>query len=137
VAQPGNEGRASPVAVRCGIHQTLAAGSPAVAADHAGGGAGLVEEDQRRPVHEPLPNDASRGSGQIRPLLLGCPQALFLYVRSSLRSVDQIVVSETAGAPSALSSHLSSTSAYLGNRGHDGRRELLQDRILTIQHRSL
>ena len=44
------------------------AGSPAVAADHVGGGAGLVEEDQRRPVHEPLPNDA-------RPRLRADPAA--------------------------------------------------------------
>jgi hypothetical protein len=62
------------MAMRCCIDQALAAWAPAMAADHVGAGAGLVEEHERDWIHEPLPDPPVLAVlGHVRPVLFGCP----------------------------------------------------------------
>ena len=81
-SQSGNQGGQLPVTMRDGGPQPQAARTPAIAARHVRGGPGLVDEDQaigierRRAADEHAP-----GLGDIRAVLLGRVQALFLSVR--------------------------------------------------------
>ncbi len=51
-------------------------------AGHVGGGAGLVQEHEAAGIHKALPHaKAPTLLGYIRPVLLGCPERLFLCVR--------------------------------------------------------
>jgi hypothetical protein len=52
--------------------------------------------------------------GDVRPVLLGRSQRLFLCERPSRRSVDQIVVSEPGSRPRPTSSSLISASVMPG-----------------------
>src|SRR3546814_9351410 len=79
-AQAGHEepapdeigGGRAPVTMRCGVDQALTLRSPAISADHVGGGPGLVEKDEGGRVHVALPYPPSLAvSGDIRPILLG------------------------------------------------------------------
>ena len=102
--------RDEPMAVRRGIDQALASGTPAVLADHVGRGAGLVEENEGGRVHEALPQLPQLAPRRdVGAILLGRPQRLFLCVRPSLPSIVQIADFETA-IPREASSALISAS---------------------------
>jgi hypothetical protein len=60
------------------IDQALAPGTAAVATDHRGRGAGLIQEHEPARVHEALPDaPAPSVQGYVWPVLLGRSQALF------------------------------------------------------------
>src|SRR3546814_13530881 len=68
-------GGRAPVTMRCGVDQALTLRSPAISADHVGGGPGLVEKDEGGRVHVALPYPPSLAvSGELRPILHGRPQ---------------------------------------------------------------
>jgi hypothetical protein len=70
--EPGNEGRSPPVAVGYRGDQALADRPAAVAPGHVGGGAGLVDEDKPRRVHEALPDAPQPAlAGDVGTVLLG------------------------------------------------------------------
>jgi hypothetical protein len=61
------------MAVRHGGDQARAERAAAVAPGHVGGGAGLVEKDEARRVHEALPDAPQPAfAGDVGALLLGC-----------------------------------------------------------------
>src|SRR6266480_1470824 len=87
LAQAGDKGRGAPVAVRHRCDQALAARRPAIKAGHLGVEPGLIEEDEPAPVHVALPGPpALPAPGDIRAVLLGRSQALFLCRSPSRRS---------------------------------------------------
>ena len=77
--QACDEGGCAPVTMRRGLDEALAPRSPAVAADHVGGRAGLVEKDEPLRVHVALPYaPVAAMLGDVRTILLGCPHLLLL-----------------------------------------------------------
>src|SRR3954454_22615758 len=80
-AQAGNRRGQLPVTVRDGSPQPQAARTPAIAPRHVRGGPGLVDEDQAIGVESGLAaNEHTSGLGDIRAVLLGRVQGLFLSV---------------------------------------------------------
>ena len=74
-AQACDEGSGAPVAVRRGVDQAFTLRAPAVAPDHIGGGAGLIEKDKALRVHVALPDPPVTSMGRyVGPVLLGRPQ---------------------------------------------------------------
>lgn len=93
------------------VDQALALGTPAIASSHIGGRAGFIQEHKRGWVHEALPHPpALTMIGNVRPILLGGPQRLFLWDRPNRLRVDQIVESEPGWIPRSTSSALISAS---------------------------
>ena len=82
--QGGQEGQRAPVAMRDGSTQPSALGRAAVRAGQVGLGPGLVKEDEASGVEPALMGrPATPPAGDVRPVLLGCPERLFLNVRPS------------------------------------------------------
>src|SRR5918997_6610472 len=97
--------------LRCFVDQALAPRTPAVAAEHGGGGAGLVEEDKGGRAQVALPDPPAPAAGDdVRPILLAGLERLFLCRSPSRRSVVQTVVSEPTTTPCSASAARSSAS---------------------------
>ena len=91
LAQPGNEGGGVPVPVRYRTNQPFAPFGPAVEPDHIGLGPGFINEDQPARIKRRLALAPFRTSlRDVRPILLGGPERLFLSVRPSSFNVCQI-----------------------------------------------
>jgi hypothetical protein len=103
------------VAVRHGRDQARAERAAAVAPGQVGGGAGLVEEDEARRVHEALPDAPPPAlAGDVGAVLLGRDQALFLWSRPSRRSALWLVESPARTPQRRCSSAWSSASVMSG-----------------------
>ena len=78
IAQPANESRCFPVAVRHLINEPFALRSPPIEAGHLGGGGGLIDEDKLLRIKGWLlfPQGLT-GRGDVGPILLGCVDAFF------------------------------------------------------------
>src|SRR5919112_417342 len=81
-SQSGDQRGQFPVPMRDGAPQPQAARAPAIAARHVRGGPGFVDEDQAIGIERRLAADEhAPGLGDIRAVLLGRVQGLFLSVR--------------------------------------------------------
>src|ERR687893_792085 len=81
-SQSGDQRGQFPVPMRDAAPQPQAARTPAIAARHVRGGPGFVDEDQAIGIEHRLAADEhAPGLGDIRAVLLGRVQALFLSVR--------------------------------------------------------
>jgi hypothetical protein len=83
-AQRGQESERAPVSMRHGGDQALPSPAASMGAGQVGLRPGLVDEDKARGVEAALLRaPAAPAAGDVRPLLLGGAEALFLNVRSS------------------------------------------------------
>ena len=79
--------------VRAGVDQPFAARRATLQADHVGLGPGLIEEDQFAWVQAGLGlTPFSTGAGDVRAVLFGGVQGLFLRVRFRCAKVSQTTV---------------------------------------------
>lgn len=91
LAQAGYEGGGLPVPMGYCINQPVAHRGPAIEPDHVGLGPGLIDEDQPARVQLRLVLAPLRpGLGDVRSILLGGPERLFLSDRPSSFNVCQI-----------------------------------------------
>jgi hypothetical protein len=97
------------------IDQAPASRPPAVGANHVGRGARLVQEHEAVRVHVALPHaPAPPLASDIGPVLLGCPQRLFLCDKPSRRSLLQMVEICPASIPRSARADLISASVIPG-----------------------
>ena len=98
-----------------GVDQALAAGTAPLAAHHVRRSPGLIQEHEAVRVHVALPDPpASAIVGDIGPVLLGRPQALFLRVSPLRRSQRKMVEGARTTTPRRASSACNSTSVVSG-----------------------
>jgi len=102
--QRGDKGGGFPVAERGLGQQALAAWRATVEPGHLGAGAGLIDKDQLVGIDEGLRRapDAAPG-GNIRPVLLGGAQRLFLNDKPRRSTADHIapLLNRTACSPAS------------------------------------